>query len=50
MPKGEAKQRTNIRLSDKQKEIVYIGLDKSLGIQTAIDELIEFKRKHTQTA
>lgn len=47
LPKGEVKQRANIRLSDKQKEVIYWGLDKSLGIQEAIDKLIDFKEKYT---
>ena len=47
LPKGEAKTRTNIRLNDKQREIIYWGLDKSVGIQEAIDKLVEFKEKYT---
>ena len=47
LPKGEAKTRTNIRLNDKQREIIYWGLDKSVGIQEAIDKLVEFKERYT---
>jgi hypothetical protein len=47
MPKGQAKTRTNIRLNDEQRKIIYWGLDKEVGIQEAIEKLIEFKEKYT---
>lgn len=46
LPENEVKRRASIRLSNDQKEIVYAGLDKSLGLQAAIDTLIEGKRQN----
>lgn len=37
----DIKERANIRLSKKQKEVLYYGLDRSMGLQTAIDLAIE---------
>lgn len=47
LPEGEVKTRANIRLNDNQRKIIYWGLDKSVGIQEAIDKLVEFKERYT---